>query len=101
MEIKLCQYEVLEEKVMNKVTVKQAMDVIKQAMIDDNPSKKGSYAHSWHCYIATMCCDAIEDAESDLKNYYEGINNYAVANDAASRVMKLCFGVETGESDER
>ena len=25
---------------MNKVTVKQAMDVIKQAMLDDNPSKK-------------------------------------------------------------
>ena len=34
--------------------IKGALEVIKQAMIDDGPGKPGSYAHSWHyvrrCY---------------------------------------------------
>jgi len=94
---------------MDKVTVKQAMDVIKQAMIDDNPSKKGSYADSWHCNIAMMCYDSMFDA---LDIYggtkRDGLGESTVShqaalmigNEAASRFMKLCFGVETGESDE-
>ena len=39
--------------------VEKAFEVIKKAMIDDNPSEQGSYAHSWHCNIAMMCADAI------------------------------------------
>jgi hypothetical protein len=79
---------------MDDKTVRKAMDVIAQAMLDDNPSKKGSYAHSWHCRIANMCLDAIEDAELERDNYSEGINSYAVANDAASRVLKLLFDID-------
>ena len=68
------------------------MDVIRQAMIDDNPSEAGSYAHSWHCNIAMMCVDAIlEDGEFNVSNAAA----HSWGNDAASRFMKLCFGVET------
>jgi len=69
--------------------IKEAMDVIKQAMIDDSPSEPGSYAHSWHCNIAMMCYDAMIQTPGD------GHNHHAIANDAASRFMKLCFNVET------
>jgi hypothetical protein len=79
---------------MDDKTVRKAI-VIAQAMeLDGNPSKKGSYAHSWHCRIANMCLDAIEDAELERDNYSEGINSYAVANDAASRVLKLLFDID-------
>ena len=70
--------------------VSGAFEVIKQAMIDDNPSNPGSYAHSWHCNIAMMCHDAImADRESGPEWAHK------VGNDAASRFMKLCFDVET------
>lgn len=74
---------------MNEEKTKEAFETIKKAMIDDDPSKPGSYAHSWHCNIAMMCHDALND---------DGVNSeYAlrIGNDAASRFMKLCFGVET------
>ena len=74
--------------------VAKALAVIKQAMVDDNPSQQGSYAHSWHCNIAMMCYDAIEDgrlSETESKSMCA----HTVANDAASRFMKLCFDVET------
>jgi len=73
----------------NRITVKQAMEVIKKAMVDDNPSEKGSYAHSWHCNIAMMCHDAILDFDDQVGFALE------VGNNAASRFMKLCFDVET------
>ena len=75
--------------------VKEAFENIKQAMVDDNPSKQGSYAHSWHCNIAMMCYDAISEAECNIKRESDGIDAYKVGNDAASRFMKLCFDVET------
>lgn len=74
--------------------IAEAMSVLKQAMIDDNPSEHGSYAYSWHCNIAMMCHDAIEDgrlSETESKSMCA----HTVANDAASRFMKLCFDVET------
>ena len=77
----------------NLTEVAQAMEVIKQAMIDDGPSELGSYAHTWHCNIAIMCSDAID--------YYVEHHNLTsedarkIGNDAASRFMKLCFDVET------
>ena len=70
--------------------VEKAFAVIKQAMIDDNPSEQGSYAHIWHCNISMMCHDAIMDntaLDSSLA--------HKAGNDAASRFMKLCFDVET------
>lgn len=69
--------------------VKKAFEIIKQAMIDDEPEKPGSYAHSWHCNIAMCCYDAI--MSDGISNEYA----HMVGNDAASRFMQLCFGVKT------
>ena len=69
--------------------VPHAMRIIKQAMIDDVPSDKGGYAHSWHCNIAMMCNDAILSHDDQVDFAHK------VGNDAASRFMKLCFDVET------
>jgi len=80
---------------MNDNKVQEAFEVIKQAMKDDNPSEAGSYAHSWHCCIAMMCNDAICEAERNIKRQCDGIDAYKVANDAASRFMKVCFDVKT------
>ena len=81
---------------MSDETVK-AFAVIKQAMIDDEPSVGGSYAHSWHCNIAMMCYDAIlTDDEQRISTQKVGHETArGIGNDAASRFMKLCFDVET------
>jgi hypothetical protein len=75
--------------------VKKAFEVIKAAMIADHPSEAGSYAHSWHCNITMACYDAMAEAASRTEQLFS--HNYArdVANDAASRFMKICFDVET------
>ena len=75
---------------MSKVS--DAMAVIKQAMIDDEPGVPGSWAHSWHCNIAMMCSDAIM---ADFTEALTSDDAYRISNDAASRFMKLCFDVET------
>ena len=81
-----------EGNLMSK-EIAEAMAVIKQAMIDDGPGESGSYAHRWHCNIAMMCYDAIRASE---KNALGHNTTREIANDAASRFMKLCFDVETG-----
>ena len=73
--------------------IEKAFNVIKKAMVDDGPGVPGSYAHSWHCNIAMMCYDAILDADMVDAVFKDDI--HSVANDAASRFMKLCFDVET------
>lgn len=75
--------------------IEEAMKVITQAMIDDNPSEQGSYAHSWHCNIAMMCHDAIHAAGLCEGGPLSEEAPHLIGNDAASRFMKLCFGVET------
>ena len=72
-----------------EITVQEAMNVIKKAMIDDSPSEQGSFAHGWHCNIAMMCHDAIISHDDQVDFAHK------VGNDAASRFMKLCFDVET------
>jgi len=79
----------LEEECAGLRTIAKAMDTIKAEMIKDNPSERGSYAHSWHCNIAMACHDAILEFDSQVDFAHE------VGNDAASRFMKLCFGVDT------
>ena len=83
---------------MNKI--EEALNVIKQAMSDDIPSELGSYAHSWYCNIAMACYDAIRE---DFNNHGT-INSHGqahlIANDAASRFMKLCFDVDTNNGPE-
>ena len=78
--------------ISNNPTAK-AFEVIKQAMIDDGPGMPGSYAHSWHSNIAMMCYDAI------LADNENAENAHAIGNDAASRFMKLCFGVDTSNQN--
>lgn len=65
--------------------VKEAMDVIKQAMKDDP-----AYAYSWHANIAMMCHDSIEGMAHG--------ESVRTGNEAARRFMKLCFGVETSQN---
>ena len=74
----------------NLIEVAQAFEVIKKAMIDDSPSEQGSYAHSWHCNIACMCADAIQDG-----SMLGPSDAHAIGNDAATRFMKICFDVNT------
>ena len=74
------------------MSVEEAMKVIKQAMIEDDPSKPGSYAHVWHCNVAMVCADAIHSDENEIATWEDATR---IGNDAASRFMKLCFGVDT------
>ncbi|MGI9541937.1 MAG: hypothetical protein ACR2MX_01685 [Cyclobacteriaceae bacterium] len=80
---------------MNEHKIAQAFEVIKQAMIEDNPSEPGSYAHSWHCNIAMMCYDAIRSHTYDDPRGFDHERSLRIGNNAASRFMKLCFDVET------
>ena len=82
---------------MSEITTQEAFKVIKQTMIDDSPSEPGSYAHAWHCNIAMMCFDAINE---ELDNYQitPAMGHsvvHKISNDAASRFMKICFDVDT------
>ena len=79
----------------NSIEVAQAFEVIKKAMVDDNPSEGGSYAHSWHCNIAMACYDAMMHAASKTDKFFCHDDVHKIANDGASRFMELCFGVET------
>jgi hypothetical protein len=75
--------------------IENAIEVLKQAMIDDGPSELGSYAHAWHCNIAMACYDAIEDAKLDINSKSKELDSHYIGNDAASRFMKLLFNIET------
>ena len=75
----------------NLIEVAEAFEVIKKAMIDDNPSEGGSYAHSWHCNIAMMCYDAMREELDEVPHEQA----YLIGNEAASRFMKICFDVDT------
>jgi len=77
----------------NTIETAIAFDVIKKAMIKDNPSKEGSYAHSWHCNIAMMCYDSIREATEEIPHEQALL----IGNEAARRFMKLCFDVETNK----
>jgi hypothetical protein len=70
--------------------VKEAFEIIKAAMEADTPENPGSYAHSWHCSIAMSCYDAMEANCVGPQDRAR-----AAASDAATRFMKICFGVDT------
>ena len=79
---------------MNKHTeaeVQAAFNVINQAMVEDNPSEQGSYAHAWHCNIAMAVYDATPD---DI--YYHTART--IGNEAATIFMKRCFDVDTEQT---
>ena len=75
--------------------IEKAMNVLKQAMIDDGVEEKGSYAHVWHCNIAMACYDAMHSVDKQSLSESDHDWRHKVANDAASRFMKLCFDVNT------
>ena len=79
----------------DKTKLELAFEVIKQAMIDDEPSKPGSLAHAWHCNIAMSCLDAITSKEYDAPYGFDDDMAHKIANDGASRFMRICFDVET------
>ena len=81
-----------EEYAYDQEKVAEAFQIIKQAMIDDEPSEEGSFAHSWHCNIAMSYYDAMSDDATAHLGHEEC---HRIANDGASRFMKLCFDVET------
>jgi len=86
-----CSGPTASDKPINKV--EEAMNVLMDAMKED--CEPGSYAHGWHCNIAMMCYDALHDAKTQPLSETDHDWNHRTANDAASRFMKLCFGVET------
>jgi dihydroorotate dehydrogenase len=61
-----------------KQTHKQAIKILREAFEADP-----HFAHVWHCNIACPIMDAGASHE--------------VANDAASRIMKLLFNIETNK----
>ena len=71
--------------------VAEAMETIRLEMIKDEPSKKGSYAHSWHCNIAMLVYDSIMSEAKFSSHELARV----VGNEAAARFMKLCFKVDT------
>lgn len=71
--------------------IEKAMKVLIEAMQD---TESGSYAHSWHCNIATSCFDAMNKTKEHVT--MDSYSDYhRASNEAASRFMKLCFGVDT------
>jgi len=66
-----------------KITVKQAMDTLRQAL-KDNPD----YAHSWHCNLWAAFYDSTPTKYKHRDKY---------ANNGASRFMKAAFDVEASK----
>ena len=73
--------------------VKSAIDVIKKAMVEDG-MEVGSLAHGWHCNIAMACYDSMNLEPWVSLSNEDVANRRRISNDAASRFMKTCFGVE-------
>ncbi len=65
--------------------IEKAMKILTEAMQD---TELGSYAHSWHCNIAMSVYD---ECTTDISHD----DAHRIGNDAATRFMKLCFGVDT------
>jgi len=66
-------------------TTAHAMTELTKALQDDE-----EYAYVWHCNIAMSMFDAMPETTGDA--YARDLN---IANDGASRFMKLCFDVVT------
>jgi len=55
----------------------------------------GSYAHSWHCCVAMSVYDELDSAPWVSLSEEGEKERHKTANAAASRFMRLCFGVDT------
>ena len=72
--------------------IKDALKVLQDSMQDTD---LGSYAHSWHCNLAMAFYDA---ATADKHKGLSHAKAHKIANEGASRFMKLLFDVETTNS---
>ncbi len=75
--------------------ISNAMDALREEMRADCPEEPGSYAHSWHCIIAMTCYNAMVESARKTEDLFNHDDAHRIGNDAATRFMKLCFGVET------
>lgn len=70
---------------MKEITIEQAINRLKQAMIDEP-----DYAYGWHANIAMSVYD---ECTTDISHD----DAHRIGNDAASRFMKICFNAETSQ----
>ena len=73
---------------IKRITIKDAMDRLKQAMIEEP-----DYAYAWHANIAMACYDALPIAKTNKQNRLD----HKIANESATTFMKRCFDVETSK----
>ncbi len=78
------------ENARKPTAIESAMDTLKAAMQEDS-----DYAHGWHCNIAMACYDSMSKGTEEADDSESYKNRNAISNEAASRFMKLCFGVVT------
>lgn len=79
------------QKILKQNKIANAFNIIKQEMVEDNPEKIGSYAHSWHCNIAMSFYDEMRSHDINISHDLL----HKICNNAASRFMRLLFGVNT------
>ncbi|AUR85954.1 hypothetical protein NVP1081O_219 [Vibrio phage 1.081.O._10N.286.52.C2] len=72
-------------------SIAQAMKVLTAEMQD---TELGSYAHSWHCNLAMSFYDELCSTGISHKAAHK------IANNGATRFMKLCFGVSTSNEPQ-
>ena len=75
----------VENPILNSDKVSDAFNVLKNAIKEDD-----EYAYGWHANIAMSC----HDANTSTQPHKQSLD---AANNAASKFMKLCFGVETSQ----
>lgn len=71
-----------------RITIKDAMNRLKQAMIEEP-----DYAYGWHSNIAMACYDTLPIAKTNEHNRLD----FKIANESATAFMKMCFDVETSK----
>jgi len=65
----------------------QAFETLRKALLNDD-----SFAHAWHCNLAMSFYDSMP-----MESFWfpDKSKHHAMANEGASRFMKLCFNIET------
>jgi len=82
----MIQEAISNNNVKSPITIKQAMEALTEKMNSEG-TEPGTYASAWHCNLAMLCSDAIYEALSDTVD--------KISNDAADKIMKLCFDIDT------
>ncbi len=90
-------WEVMNEgQLFNKMkTAEFAINTLKEVF-----KNEPDYAHVWHCNIAMACFDAMPKIGSKAWQEQRYKEQLEMANEGASRFMKLCFDVVTSQEPE-